>query len=211
VTPYREDGTWTPWRVSSYRVRIGLQDLTENIIDRSHFWIVHDMVPPDDARFDVSFDGPTMVVDQFIKVTAVSDSGFEVHARTTTCGPGIVAVEVREGPLEMLTYITQTPVDEEITEITIHFSMIALEDADATRSIAELNDRVTNLQFTQDVPIWEHKIYRERPPLTRVDGPVAQYRRWFRQFYSGWVPSGTDQDAAIAEDEPAGSEAAATV
>ena len=111
VTGYRENGAcWTPWRVDTYRVRIGLQDLTENIIDRSHFWTVHDMDPPDDARFEVTFEGPTMVVDQYIKVTAVSERGFEVFARSTTCGPGIVAVEVREGPLDMLTYITQTPV-----------------------------------------------------------------------------------------------------
>jgi 3-ketosteroid 9alpha-monooxygenase subunit A len=190
VTRYRDDGaTWTPWRVNTYRVRIGLQDLTENIVDRSHFWTVHDMVPPDDDRFDVSFDGPSMIVNQRIKVTAASDQGFEVQALTTTCGPGIVAVEVREGPLDMLTYITQTPVDEEITEITIHFSMKALDDEHATASIAELNDQITNLQFTQDVPIWENKVYRERPPLTRVDGPLAQYRRWFRQFYSAWEPS----------------------
>lgn len=188
VTTYREQATWTPWRVNTYRVRIGLQDLTENIIDRSHFWTVHDMEPPDDARFEVTFDGPTMVVDQRIKVTAVAEHGFEVRALTTTCGPGIVAVEVQEGPLEMLTYITQTPVDAEITEITIHFSMIALDDERATESIAALNDQVTNLQFTQDVPIWENKIYRERPPLTQVDGPVSQYRRWFRGFYSGWQP-----------------------
>ena len=39
------------------------------------------------------------------------------------------------------------------------------------------------------MPIWEHKIYRERPILTKVDGPVAQYRRWFRQFYSDGDPS----------------------
>jgi len=206
VTSYRDDGApWTPWRVNAYRVRIGLQDLTENIIDRSHFLTVHDMVPPDDDRFEVTFDGPTMVVDQNIKVTAVSDHGYEVHAVTTTCGPGIVAVEVREGPLDMLTYITQTPVDEEITEITIHFSMKALDDDQATASIAELNDQITNVQFTQDVPIWENKVYRERPPLTRVDGPLVQYRRWFRQFYSTWEPShhaGRPGSAAAEADEP---------
>ncbi len=190
VTTYRDDGAeWTPWRVSSYRIRIGLQDLTENIIDRSHFWTVHDMAPPDNDQFEVSFDGHSMTVNQWIKVTAVSEQGFEVQALTTTCGPGIVAVEVREGPLDMLTYITQTPVDEETTEITIHFSMKALDDERMTASIAKLNDEVTNLQFTQDVPIWENKIYRDRPPLTRVDGPIAQYRRWFRQFYSEWAPS----------------------
>ena len=188
VTSYRLDGAWTPWRVTIYRVRIGLQDLTENIIDRAHFWTVHDMAPPDNTHFDVSFDGPTMIVDQYIKVTAVAETGFEVHARTTTCGPGIVAIEVDEGPLDMLTYITQTPVDDEVTEITIHFSMTALDDERATASIAELNEQVTNAQFAQDVPIWENKVYRHRPPLTQVDGPIAKYRRWFRQFYSGWTP-----------------------
>jgi hypothetical protein len=44
VTSYRDNGAlWTPWKVNTYRVRIGLQDLTENIIDRAHFWTVHDM------------------------------------------------------------------------------------------------------------------------------------------------------------------------
>ncbi len=190
IPTYRDDGQgWTPWRVDTYRVRIGLQDLTENIIDRSHFYTVHDMVPPSDGRFEVAFDGPTMIVDQSIKVTAVAESGFEVLTRTTVSGPGIVAVEVREGPLDMLTYITQTPVDEEMTEITIHFSMKALDDERATASVAELNAQITNQQFRQDVPIWEHKIYRSRPPLTKMDGPIAQYRRWFRQFYSQWQPS----------------------
>ena len=165
-------------------MRVHVQDLTENIIDRSHFSTVHDMTPPDEEHFDVRFSGPSMIVEQSLKVTAVSEVGFEVRTRTTTWGPGIVAVEVHQDPVEMLTYITQTPVDDELTEIGIHFSMKRLPDPDATRSISELNDRITNQQFTQDVPIWENKVYRERPMLTKVDGPVVRYRRWFRQFYS---------------------------
>ena len=146
---------------------------------------------------DISSTPEALIVDADPEETTVLElrlieHGFEVRALTTTCGPGIVAVEVQEGPLEMLTYITQTPVDDEITEITIHFSMMALGDERATESIAALNDQVTNLQFTQDVPIWENKIYRERPPLTRVDGPVSQYRRWFRTFYSGWKPTAAE-------------------
>ena len=185
IVTYRDDGTpWTPWRIDTYRVRVHVQDLTENIIDRSHFLHVHDMAAPDNEQFEVTFDGPSMVVDQRIKVTAVSKEGVEVQTRTTTCGPGIAAVEVKEGLLDMLTYITQTPIDDETTEITISFSMRALDDAALTASISELNAKTTNLQFTQDVPIWENKIYRERPVLTAVDGPVSQYRRWFRQFYS---------------------------
>ena len=83
----------------------------------------------------------------------------------------------------MLTYITQTPIDEELTEVTLSFSMRRLPDEKATETISELNDRITNGPFTQDVAIWENKIYREHPMVTKVDGPVAHYRRWFRQFY----------------------------
>jgi 3-ketosteroid 9alpha-monooxygenase subunit A len=92
-------------------------------------------------------------------------------------------------------------VDEELTEITIHFSMRSTGNDRDDEAVAELNDRITNLQFTQDVPIWENKIYRDRPPLTRVDGPVAQYRRWFRQFYSGWDASNgaADRTSTVAD------------
>jgi phenylpropionate dioxygenase-like ring-hydroxylating dioxygenase large terminal subunit len=191
VIGYREDvSAWTAWRSSSYQVRVHVQDLTENIIDRSHFSSVHDMAAPDREHFEVRFSGPSMIVEQSLKVTAVSASGIEVKTTSTTCGPGIVAVEVDQDRIEMLTYITQTPIDDELTEIGLHFSMKRLPDLAATESISELNDQVTNLQFTQDVPIWENKIYRERPILTKVDGPVSQYRRWFRQFY----PDGNGSD-----------------
>jgi 3-ketosteroid 9alpha-monooxygenase subunit A len=185
VIGYRPDESgWTPWRSNSYRVRVHVQDLTENIIDRSHFSAVHDMATPESRQFDVRFDGSSMVVEQSLKVTALDVSGYEVQTTSTTCGPGIVAVEVSQDPIEMLTYITQTPIDEELTEVNLCFSMKALPDEKATESISELNDRITNDQFAQDVPIWENKIYRDRPMLTASDGPVLQYRRWFRQFYS---------------------------
>ena len=39
-------------------------------------------------------------------------------------------------------------------------------------------------QMREDTPIWENKVYHERPLLCDGDGPIAQYRRWARQFYS---------------------------
>jgi 3-ketosteroid 9alpha-monooxygenase subunit A len=185
VIGYRPtESDWTPWDCNSHRVRVHVQDLTENIIDRSHFSAVHDMSPPESDHFDVRFEGSSMIVEQSLKVTAVDVAGYEIQTTSTSCGPGIVAVEVSQEPIEMLTYITQTPIDDELTEVNLSFSMKTLPDAKATESISELNNRITNEQFTQDVPIWENKIYRERPMLTKNDGPVAQYRRWFRQFYS---------------------------
>ncbi len=38
-------------------------------------------------------------------------------------------------------------------------------------------------QWRQDIGIWERKIYRKNPMLTRADGPIHQLRRWYAQFY----------------------------
>jgi phenylpropionate dioxygenase-like ring-hydroxylating dioxygenase large terminal subunit len=187
VMEFRSDAeAWTPWRTNAYRVRVHVQDMTENILDRAHFTTVHDMQPPRQEHFAVHFDRHLLVVEQKLEVTAVSADGVSVHSRTTNCGPGISVTEVKQGALEMINYITQTPIDDEYTDVRIHFSMRRLPDENASRTVADLNDRITNDQFRQDVPIWENRAYLERPRLTELDGPVAQYRRWFRQFYSGW-------------------------
>jgi 3-ketosteroid 9alpha-monooxygenase subunit A len=181
-----EPSAWTPWRASAHVVRVHVQEMTENILDRAHFTSVHDMALPDRDHFDVRFAGESLVVDQVMRVTAVHAAGVEVRSRTRTNGPGLVAVEVKQGPLDMLTYITQTPIDDERCDVRLHFSMRCLPDAAANERIAELNERITRAQFEQDVPIWEHKCYRARPTLADGDGPIPEYRRWFAQFYSAW-------------------------
>ena len=53
-------GGRTPWRCTTYRVRVHVQDLTENIIDRSHFSAVQTWKAPDVDHFEVRFDGISM-------------------------------------------------------------------------------------------------------------------------------------------------------
>jgi cholesterol 7-dehydrogenase len=38
-------------------------------------------------------------------------------------------------------------------------------------------------QWRQDIGIWERKIFRKNPLLSRRDGPVHQLRKWYSQFY----------------------------
>jgi hypothetical protein len=35
----------------------------------------------------------------------------------------------------------------------------------------------------QDIPIWENKIYRDRPQLARGEGAITEFRAWSRQSY----------------------------
>lgn len=43
-------------------------------------------------------------------------------------------------------------------------------------------------QWKADIKIWENKVYRTRPVLSRADGPVHQMRKWYRQFYPAPTP-----------------------
>jgi hypothetical protein len=38
-------------------------------------------------------------------------------------------------------------------------------------------------QIEQDIPIWESKIYRDRPQLARGEGAITEFRAWARQSY----------------------------
>jgi hypothetical protein len=38
---------------------------------------------------------------------------------------------------------------------------------------------------SQDVDVWENKIYVHPPALAKGDGPVGPYRAWATQFYAG--------------------------
>jgi hypothetical protein len=39
-------------------------------------------------------------------------------------------------------------------------------------------------QLLEDKPIWEHKVFVERPALADTDGPFLQFRQWATQFYA---------------------------
>jgi phenylpropionate dioxygenase-like ring-hydroxylating dioxygenase large terminal subunit len=177
---------WTDWVTERYEVRTHVQDMGENILDRAHFLHVHDMEEARAPRFEVAFEGPAMTVEQTVKMTA----GSEVTSRTSNWGPGISLTRVDVGRVHALTFITHTPIEPERVEFQLSFSMHRLDDPQATAAVERKNREVTNAQARQDMPIWENKVYRERPILTPLDGPVHDYRRWYRQFYSTWSEQG---------------------
>jgi hypothetical protein len=64
-------------------------------------------------------------------------------------------------------------------------SVRRLGSVDATRGVGRAFVAEIERQFAQDIPIWEHKTFLERPNLCDGDGPIGALRRWSRQFYSG--------------------------
>jgi hypothetical protein len=52
------------------------------------------------------------------------------------------------------------------------------------KMIAEYAKMELCRQVEGDIPIWEHKKYLESPVLCDGDGPIHQFRKWYRQFYA---------------------------
>ena len=64
------------------------------------------------------------------------------------------------------------------------FTVKELANDAATAGVGKALIADIEKQMREDTPIWENKVYHERPLLCDGDGPIAQYRRWARQFYS---------------------------
>ena len=78
----------------------------------------------------------------------------------------------------------------------MHKGQIKVDPAIQTRIISQATDAVVSgvmaelkNQVENDMPIWEHKIYLESPTLYDGDGPIHQYRKWFKQFYGEPAPA----------------------
>ncbi len=59
-----------------------------------------------------------------------------------------------------------------------------LGDANATRGVGAALIADIEKQMSEDILIWENKIFLDRPGLCDGDGPLGTFRRWCRQFYS---------------------------
>ena len=104
-----------------------------------------------------------------------------VEIVTRNCGPGM-SVQSFDFGARAIMLGTVTPITAGRMTLRFAFTKPA--------RLAPRLDMLTNAliaevvrQVEQDIPIWEHKMYREHPMLCDGDGPIAKYRRWFRQFY----------------------------
>ena len=182
---------WAPLRTQSWRIRVHCQEIGENIVDTAHLLAVHAMPLPSNPELRVEADGPFFRVWQHMRMGAEGVlAGFEMPVHTTTCGPGLATLCVNVGPVETLSLITQTPIDDEHVEAWVNFTMKKLPDAAMTEQVSSMYQSFLNEQYIQDIPIWENKVYRHRPPLSAADGPITAWRKWYRQFYSYYEDEG---------------------
>jgi len=171
---------WTAPEVRTFRVRSHPQEMAENIVDPVHFHVVHGT--PRTPEMEVAIEGH--VFRAFQALTFTTPRG-EVLGGVEVCahGAGLGVTRFR-GVVETLLVITGVPIEDELHETTIRFSVKKLGgSAEATANVARAFIAEIERQYRQDIPIWENKRYLERPVLCEGDGPIGAIRRFYRQFY----------------------------
>ena len=154
--------------------------MSENGFDHAHFQFVHNH-PRVGRTEKVEFNGYDRVVlssQEFPSSRGPVDARIDIFGR----GPGFAVTRYR-GLIDASLLGCSTPIDDETTQLTFLFT---LKNPDADAHVARIArafvDSVTS-EVRQDIPIWEHKRYVASPALAPSEKPIADYRRWFEQFY----------------------------
>lgn len=183
------------------------QDVVENAIDTGHIGPVHNYLH---ARVRRPFEahGPSFTIaasgDRVFPLLGPAEIAFDIVVH----GLGHIWVEATIPRLRAAArwLAMATPIDPRHVEFRFCVSLRVGRDPGGSRAQLLLSWLLTHglgpafrSDLRQDFPIWEHKVYVERPRLAKGDGPIPAYRRWAEQFYSQpTVPNGRDPAALSA-------------
>lgn len=174
---------WTELVTRQWIVRCHIQDVHENIHDFAHFKSVHRT----NLIFDFKFTGHQsriVMASAASGVSALSKGGFqESRGRATILlnGPGQSWAQHEDFP-EFIVLNPVTPVDDDqvVFNIGVSFRKTSESIPEIIRTRIVRN---VHTEVDRDIPIFEHKLYRPSPLLCDGDGPVAEFRDWYKQFY----------------------------
>ena len=183
VIPEAESPEWSDFERHAWTIRSRSQEMGENAVDRAHFRYVHGTMNVPES--EITVDGTWRRSLQRARMQTprgVVDGQIDAQ----NFGPGCSFTRFT-GICETLLIGATTPRDEELCEVRFSFTQPKVDGQAPKGGVAAAIIRDIVKQMNEDIPIWENKQYLERPMLCDGDGPIAEYRRWMKQFYS---PSG---------------------
>jgi phenylpropionate dioxygenase-like ring-hydroxylating dioxygenase large terminal subunit len=178
--PEHGSDDWTPYERRHWRLRTHPQEMGENLVDAAHFRYVHGTLTLAEGNWEPN--GPHLHVLNTAKMRTPKGD-IEGTIDTNVYGPGFAVIRF-EGIVETLLVESTTPVDGDLTDVNFSFSVRKLGNEEASRRVGQALIADIEKQIEEDAPIWENKIYLDRPVLCDGDGPIVRWRRWYQQFYS---------------------------
>ncbi|MGB2922914.1 MAG: Rieske 2Fe-2S domain-containing protein [Mycobacterium sp.] len=156
------------------------QEVFENVVDIAHFATVHGV----SAFGALDVDSEGHVFKAVAAVNFQTPRGPVAGAVDSELfGMGIDVVRHR-GLGRSCTLLTVTPIDEEYVDARYTFFVARDRDSGDMTAMGKGFVRDFCKQIEQDIPIWENKIYRDRPALARGEAAIMKFRSWAEQSYA---------------------------
>ena len=179
--PELEDDTYVKPIVTRHEIDTCLQEMAENTADGAHFMTIHNHPGAAEyTRFD--FDKHLMIMES-TQLFPSSGGPVEGTLATTSEGFGWAVVRYRT-LIDVCMVTTNVPIDAGRTVQYFHVSYRNPEGDTKIDRIGKAFNKEVNRQLSDDIPIWENKVYQPRPYLCDGDGPIARFRKWAAQFYA---------------------------
>ena len=183
LRPFAEVGhpDWTEFEKHEWLIYGPMQTIAENGADSAHFQFIHGVA--DYPNYDIRFEGHRRTA--------------EVHAKMGTprgLVDGTIAYGVDgagqpwtrfSGICETLLVTGVTAIKRDLTHLRFAFTQLKSDRNGPNGGLARAIIRDICKQLDQDKVVWDRQRYIAKPPLCRADGPINQFRDFFRQFYAG--------------------------
>lgn len=179
VVPEFDDPAWLAPHLIEFRISTSCQEMAENNHDHAHFKFVHgtDAIP---------------TASEVIEGTYKRVEGGGLVRETFGLGLGVLRMP---GVMTFLSSVT--PLDGDNVHVRWVFTapagdggagaggaeMVDGRTVDAGENAAVSFAKAFAEGVSQDIPIWENKVYRERPVLTKGEAGILAHRKWAQQFY----------------------------
>lgn len=178
--PCMEDEGWVGDKRGQWTAYTCVQEIAENGVDTAHLKFLHGapIVPP----IEVEYDG---IVQHF-------NIGQGYIVGTTWGASGLGTVTFTQEGVSATLFSYSQPIGREETRMNMSFRHQAYpkgsrEEAIAHKLIEHMVHEAegeTSAGFESvDMIVWNNKKYRHKPLLCDGDGPILQFRKWFRQYY----------------------------
>ena len=178
--PEMEDATgYAGHRRGSWTANTCVQEIAENGVDTAHLKFLHNapIIPPVEA----TYDGPVMTLN--------IGQGYIVGK---SYGPGLNVLRFNQEGITATMMSYTVPLTKDKTQMNMSFRHVdyaeGTKELHASRKVidhmigAAEGEESAGFESV-DFIVWNNKKYRPNPLLCDGDGPVIQFRHWFKQFY----------------------------
>lgn len=176
--PEFNDEEWSGYTKRRHVVDVNILEMTENSVDRAHFLFVHKTKNIPESSLDWRDD--CLIATQTTRTNLLGKE-FSATVNSQIFLPGFSIIRFNF-VTEITLVLCNTPIEPNRSISHLSFMSNKKKNWLTRKSVAALVIREINHQFNQDRPIWENKIYLEKPVLCDADGPIMQLRRWHEQF-----------------------------